>query len=46
MLRKPLTYIDVHSRGALDYINVAREIIDDFNFNNNGGGKQKEEGKR
>lgn len=31
MLRKPLTYIDVHSRGALDYINVAKEILDDFN---------------
>ena len=46
MLRKPLTYIDVHSRGALDYINVAKEIIDDFNFNNNGGGKRKEEAEK
>ncbi len=36
MLRKPLTYIDVHSRGALDYINVAREIIGDFNNGVNG----------
>ena len=36
MIRKPLTYIDVHSRGALDYINVAREIIGDFNNGVNG----------
>ncbi len=28
LIRKPLTYVDVHSRGAIDYINVAREIID------------------
>jgi chromosome partitioning protein len=31
MVRKPLTYIDINSRGAIDYINVAKEIIDDFN---------------
>ena len=41
MLRKPLTYIDVHARGAMDYINVAREIIDGFNSSVESG----EEGK-
>lgn len=28
LVRKPLTFLDVHSRGAVDYINVAREIMD------------------
>lgn len=27
MVRKPLTYIDSNARGAMDYINVAQEII-------------------
>ncbi len=27
LIRKPLTYLDVNARGTLDYINVAKEII-------------------
>ncbi len=40
LIKKPLTYIDINSRGALDYIAVAREIIDGLDGGNDEGDKK------